>query len=237
MIRTTLDRAETVIWELSGEVHEHLRRPKAWDELTEEILWTELVACILGSQVKWEHASSALQHLKSKGLLDLRLFVSNLSVMEGKIGKELSMPIYAPLRKHGAGSKYRFPNTKARQICRSAAAVYGGPGSLAELLRTCSSDHDARAILVRTCSGVGPKQASLFLRNIGYSNSLAIIDSQVLKFMEKKGLASRTDAKPRTIRGYLELESRFSRYAEQVGASPGDLDVAVWAVMRVAEVR
>ncbi len=90
-----------------------------------------------------------------------------------------------------------------------------------------------REWLVRNCSGLGPKQASLFLRKTGYSDSLAVLDTHLIRFMRQTGLCSCDEAPPR-LRAYERLETVFATYAASVGIALSRLDVAIWIVMRVA---
>ncbi len=237
MKSTTMAIAETVILELSKENRNRFRYSPMWHEMSEKDLWKELISCVLGSNVSREHANSALQQLNYRGFLEADDLIKEPLIMEEKIVAELSKPLYTPLRRDGSGSRFRFPRIRAKQICRSAMMIYFNESSLKNILRKSGKDSEARTTLVRLCPGIGPKQASLFLRNIGYSNKLAIIDSQVLKFMKKKGLITETTRPPGTFSDYDAIEARFAQYANEMGECPGDLDLAIWTVMRVAEVR
>lgn len=236
MKRISISSAEEVVLQISKEIEDYSYPMMSWKDLTEQQLWIELVSCILGSQVSFEHANSALKHLSSSGLLNIQNLIEEPAKFEKKISEELSKPLYAPLRRNGLGRKYRYPNAKAKQICQTAVKFYLNKYSLHRLLQESKSDADARRRIMTTCAGIGPKQASLFLRNISYSSRLAIIDSQVLKFMRKKGLAVDNPGYIRHQSEYFDLERRFLQYAQEVNVNPGDLDMAIWTVMRLADV-
>jgi N-glycosylase/DNA lyase len=74
----------------------------------------------------------------------------------------------------------------------------------------------------------------MFLRNIGFTQNLAVIDTHVLRYLaavgqrcspQRPGIAS--------LRKYEIIESRLRRIAEEFGTDPGRLDTAIWVVMRL----
>jgi N-glycosylase/DNA lyase len=197
------------------------RRPPT----SEEALWRELMTCILGSQVPNWMGVAAARQLDEHGLI---LPAGTLNVEQ--IASVLKMPIESP---HGP-RHYRFPNAKARHIFAAHRAVCRLYGDLPSLVYDCFPD-ECRRRLVEDVPGVGLKQASLFLRNIGISSGFAILDTHVVRYMREVGLVS---ALPRSITPdmYYVLESVLSRYAEQLGRPVGHVDRAIWAVMSASTV-
>jgi N-glycosylase/DNA lyase len=86
---------------------------------------------------------------------------------------------------------------------------------------------------VSLASGVGPKQASLFLRNVGFANDLAVLDVHVLRYMDKMDLAPAITQIVHTLEGYERIELAFCKHARDLGFPPLCFDLAVWIVMRV----
>ena len=85
-----------------------------------------------------------------------------------------------------------------------------------------------REILVREIKGMGYKEASHFLRNIGYSFDLAIIDRHILKnLLYYKVIPSI----PKSINKnrYLELEQKFIKFSQDIKIPLVDLDLLFWA--------
>ena len=78
--------------------------------------------------------------------------------------------------------------------------------------------------LVKHVKGLGYKEASHFLRNIGYSSELAILDRHVLKNLKKHGVISRIA--PLTPKRYRATNEKV---AKQVGISMGELDLLFWS--------
>jgi N-glycosylase/DNA lyase len=81
--------------------------------------------------------------------------------------------------------------------------------------------------------GIGPKQASLFLRNIGFTEELAIFDTHLLRFMSLFGLFDQDIRPISSLRNYENLENHLRDYAKSAGYSLGCVDQAIWIVMRV----
>jgi N-glycosylase/DNA lyase len=84
-------------------------------------------------------------------------------------------------------------------------------------------------------TGIGPKQASLFLRNTGFGGELAVLDVHVLRFMEYMGLCPKVPKTVSTLREYEALEQILLGYARGLGWGLQVLDQAIWISMRVAK--
>lgn len=235
MIKFSIDQIEDITIDVVKESAQSRSNIPDWKKLSEREIWIELVGCILGSRVSYDHALSALKRLIQTDLVDQRAIIKNPSLMEKKISMELSRSIYKPLKKNGTGRKFRYPNIRARHICQSALAIYSNGNTLKKFLKH-KTDVILRDWISNNCSGIGPKQASLFLRNIGYSQRLAIIDSHVLKFMIEKELIHKPIRNISTSSNYIELENTFVKYADNIGIQPGTLDLAIWAVMSQTEI-
>ena len=171
-----------------GEVCKEIKRIKNivnWHDIPEEQLWKELVSCILGSQVRHEHLQCIIKHLISENLLSIKYLINNGEHFERNIQIALEKPIPSPLTKTGS-IKYRYPRTKANYIRRTGESIYLASSSIRRIIAPCVDERFARTSTISMAVGIGPKQASLFLRNIGYAKNLAILDTHILKYMTVK---------------------------------------------------
>lgn len=84
----------------------------------------------------------------------------------------------------------------------------------------------AREFLVKNIKGIGCKEASHFLRNIGYRN-LAILDRHILKNLKSSGIISSVP-KTLTRKRYLEIERKFSAFAKKIKIPMDELDLLFW---------
>lgn len=222
---------------LDNVLHEYLKvatifnNNRKWVEMSENELWQELCLCILSSNVPYELAQSALFHLMNKGYLRLE-WITETSDSEKLIADELSKPLYLPRRVDGSLRRYRFPNIRARDISQAAKIVSSETDWLSRLLATSASQREARDFLVANISGLGLKEASHFLRNIRYSDKLAIIDSHVVSFLKKFEEIPQANAKTVTRKIYLELENRLLEICDKNGLDLSIFDMAIWHYMR-----
>lgn len=192
----------------------------------ERHLWWELSCCILSSQVPYPLAMAAADAIDAKGLLHKAW--GNQKDLAALLFGVLS----TPLDIEGKKRSYRFPKAKAGHLASTWAAVEGTGGSLKALI---SRDvNDARAWLVAHACGIGPKQASMFLRNCGVTYDLAILDRHVLNYMSAQGIYSGAQASISGLSQYGRYEERLRDHAREMDCPVGLLDWAIWIVMRVA---
>ena len=214
-----------------SELMESFKRRKRWNEMSENDLWEQLCLCILSSNVPYELALSAFRHLCDMQLLRPEWIIRCRNA-DQQIAYELSKGIYMPRKKDGSYRKYRFPNIRAENIVNAAKILDQMDYSLLEILRTSNSEREARDFLVKNVPGIGLKEASHFLRNIGYSISLAIIDSHVIAFLIEIGAISQKRAKTVTPGIYTRLEKILQDMCERLDLNLSIFDMAIWQYMR-----
>jgi N-glycosylase/DNA lyase len=75
--------------------------------------------------------------------------------------------------------------------------------------------------------GIGYKEASHFLRNIGFKG-YAILDKHVLRSLHEYGVID-SSKPPTTRKKYLEMESKMKSFAKEVNIDFDDLDLLLWS--------
>lgn len=118
---------------------------------------------------------------------------------------------------------HRYPDSRARYIVEARKMI-------PEIERVLSSSRDEKALrewLVKNIKGLGYKEASHFLRNIGFMN-VAIIDFHIINLLSRYGLIEET--KTMTRRRYIEIEKKLAELAKIVGLSLGELDLYLWFI-------
>jgi N-glycosylase/DNA lyase len=232
----TTDRIENTIMKVCDFVESQRSNASSWKNLPEKRLWLELVSCILGSRVRYETAKACTIHLNNVGLLEISSILKTAKSIERKMRKELHRPIYPPFLDN-SGSRYRYPNSRSMYIVNTASRIYDEDDiSIKDILRDCNDGIEARDVLIEKCKGIGPKQASLFLRNIQFSDDLAILDCHVDRYMRLMKLGERycMISKAR-VHPYFKRENVLKLYAISKKKSLATLDVAIWTVMRLIE--
>ncbi|MCD6495781.1 MAG: N-glycosylase/DNA lyase [Candidatus Aenigmarchaeota archaeon] len=119
------------------------------------------------------------------------------------------------LRKLG----HRFPKARAGYIVEARKHI----DELPKLMKM--SGKDAREWLVGNVKGLGCKEASHFLRNIGFTD-VAIVDFHILDILERNGIIK----KPKTLTGkrYTEIENVLMKLGGKLGMNLGELDLCLW---------
>ena len=122
----------------------------------------------------------------------------------------------------------RFHNNKAAYII-GARKTFAGERcvSLKQLLRT-HSPFDAREWLVKNIKGLGYKESSHFLRNIGLGKDLAILDRHILKNLKRYGAISRVPASL-SRKAYLGIEREMKRFCKKIKIPLDELDLLFWS--------
>jgi len=119
----------------------------------------------------------------------------------------------------------RFHNVKSGRVAAFRGQVAGIHAALA-----AASGEQAPALrdwLVREVVGFGFKEASHFLRNIGF-RGLTIPDIHVLRRLAELGLADEPSGSP-TPKAHREADAAMRHYAEAIGADLDELDVLWWS--------
>ncbi len=230
----SLSAIENAIREVCFALDENDHQLPSWPRMTEDDLWRELVACILGSRVRFEVAHSAVNRIEKRRLLCQEHRSSRFDHYEQDILNALCGKTIA---EDGADNQRRYPffRIRASQIRRAAERLYGSQGSVREFLDDARGIREARRRLVSEVPGLGPKQASLFLRNIGYVANVAVLDVHVLTYMSWVGLTDTLVKSVSTIRKYETLEDSFIEHSYSFGYTPDRFDLAVWVVVKVAK--
>jgi|SRR5882672_5291763 len=215
-INVSISIINEAVLEVAAHLPTRVRNSGNWHGKPESELWRELVGAILGSAVSFEQAVLALSKLDSENLTTPS---RGLGRQQGKIEQCLRF----------AG--YRFPVSRSQQIAASATAIYDGAQTLQSVLMSYVNATTARRGLVDLCPGIGPKQASLFLRNIGY-HDLAVLDRHVIAYLQYCRLITGGNVVISSVQRYELLERIVVNAASRLGLTVADFDLAVWITVR-----
>lgn len=199
-----------------------------WNELSEENILFELVLSILGSQNKYEVALKFANVIKEENILISYPIINDSAILEEMLEKIFTTPQIVD----NSIVKYRFPKTRAKYIAYSLLFLEKH-GGIKEILSNSKTTMDIRKFIVKNIKGIGPKQASHFLRNIGYSNQIAVLDVHILRYMCIQGVISEEYKSVSNLKLYEYLELKLIKFLEFILAPIGFIDQAIWIVMRV----
>ena len=176
------------------------------DEFKKDKDWfSELCFCILTANSK---AQTAIQIQNALG-------VKGFSVLPAK-----------DIRNAIIENKHRFHNNKTKYIIEARKFVDVKSRLLG--LDVLS----AREWLVENVKGIGYKEASHFLRNVGY-DGVAILDRHILSLLSENKLIEMPSNLNK--KNYLDIEKKFISFSKEVGMKPSELDLYMW-FMRTGKV-
>ncbi len=230
-----LNTVNQTILSLCAEVESHNNPATDWQSLTEEDLLFEATTCIFGSQMLYEVAVAAATRIRSIGLLRRRMTCSPPPDYEARVLSALSTPLPVEISGVHRSVLPRFKNRLASLLASTIHAIHGRGSSLRDILLSAQSARHARQSIVDAVWGFGPKQASLFLRRIGYCSELAVLDTHILEYLR---IAQGIEPSPQILSrlsSYERIEAEFQRVASEFGHAVGCVDLAMWVTMRVAK--
>ncbi len=125
---------------------------------------------------------------------------------------------------------YRFVNKRPEYIVHTRDFLQKEIGF--ELKKKILSFNDMNELrnffaLNKNVKGIGMKEASHFLRNIGF-RGYAILDKHIINSLHEFGYLETND-KPKDFKEYIGMENVFKRFAEDMGIIPDELDLLLWS--------
>jgi len=118
----------------------------------------------------------------------------------------------------------RFHRTKAARLLKLRERF----GEILPLLSDPRPGAELRSWLVRNVDGLGWKEASHFLRNIGHRD-LAILDRHILTHLVSNGVIKKAPA-ALTEKKYLTIEKKFRAFSRRTGIAMDELDLLFWGL-------
>ena len=171
----------------------------------------ELLFCILTPQSSAKNADIVIQKLKGDNFLE----------------KGFDPTPYLRDRRH----YIRFHNVKGKRLL-DIRSIY--PQLHPILLHKRDDITHLRTNVMHMIPGLGLKESSHFLRNIGITG-LAILDRHVLKHLKALKIIGRIP-KSLTPRKYFIIEQKWLKYSNEVGISMDELDLLFWSI-QTGEIR
>jgi N-glycosylase/DNA lyase len=114
----------------------------------------------------------------------------------------------------------RFHNNKSGYIIEARDKFFKN--------RLPKDPKEAREWLVDNIKGLGYKEASHFLRNIGLGRNIAILDRHILKNLMKYNVINEIP-KTLTPKRYLEIEDKMKQFSKKNNIPLDELDLLFWA--------
>ncbi|WP_028855540.1 N-glycosylase/DNA lyase [Psychrilyobacter atlanticus] len=178
-----------------------------WFNGNNEDVHVELAFCILTPQSKARGAEKAIDGMRNAGVF--------------WTGIEDDLIPYLNV--------VRFKNTKAKNLVILREFMKDEEGRIITktLVDKMGDVFEKRIWLVKNIKGIGYKEASHFLRNIGFGDEIAILDRHILKNIMRLEVI---DEIPKTItpKKYLEIEKKIEKYCREIEIPMDHFDLLLW---------
>jgi N-glycosylase/DNA lyase len=169
-------------------------------------IFRELAFCIFTPQSKAKSCWASIQNLDEQDLL--------LNGSADQIRQKLHC--------------VRFHNKKAEYLVRARNLfLKNGKLSLRPLLNSYPDIRECREWLVKNLTGLGYKEASHFLRNIGFGEKIAILDRHILKNLYLLGVIEEVPESLSRAK-YLRIEEKMAEFAAKIAIPLSHLDLLLW---------
>lgn len=169
-------------------------------------IFQELCFCLLTSQSNAKHAWKAMESLYKEDII----FKAD----------DKSISVYLNI--------VRFKNNKAIYIVK-AREQFGKSGKIdvRTVLDQYKSATEKRNFLETNITGYGLKEASHFIRNVGFVEDVAILDRHILRCLNELNVINEIP-KSLTKSLYLEIEQRMKDFSDKIKIPLGHLDLVFW---------
>jgi len=172
----------------------------------DEDIFAELCFCLLTPQSKALTCDRALEALKK----DRILFKGNKRDIRDRL------------------KNVRFPNNKASFIIDARKSFKNGDSFEVKGKIDSKDIALSRHWLADNVKGLGYKEASHFLRNIGLGGDIAILDIHILRNLKRFGVIKKIPS-TMTKRGYLKIEEKMRRFSKRINIPLDELDLLLWS--------
>ncbi len=187
--------------QFSVAIEDKVQEFSRFKEATKEEIFGELCFCILTAN------TSAEMGVKTQNIIGLDNFVH----MDQQT-----------LRDSLKAAKYRFYNLRSKFISESRWIIDELPS-----LINSSNTFETREYLVENIKGMGYKESSHFLRNVGVFD-FAILDKHIVRMLKRE--VPEIEVKVASRKNYLRTEETVLKMASQMGLKPGILDLYMWKI-------
>jgi len=208
MSKEYLEEIKSVYKKIKPDIESRIDSYKSiWFNGKNEDVHIELAFCILTPQSKARGAEKAIN-----AMLKANIFWTGL---EEELVEYLNT--------------VRFKNTKAKNLVLLREFMKDEEGKIITktLVDKIGDVFDKRLWLVKNIKGIGYKEASHFLRNIGFCDEVAILDRHILKNIKRLGVINEI---PKTItpKKYIEIEKKIDKYCKKIEIPMDHFDLLLW---------
>lgn len=205
----TIETVRAVHRERQAEIRRKLAEfADIWREQSDESLWRELVFCIFTAN--------------ASARMGIRAVAAVEDLLQAGTETELAQTLKGV---------HRFPNARANYIAATRDFLQTNCDlQLYPKLNGFDDPLARRDWLAQTkqIKGLGYKEASHFLRNVGF-RGLAILDKHILNCLYELGVIE-NNKPPANRRQYLATETILKQFAAHIEIDFDELDLVLWSI-------
>ncbi len=196
------------------EIHKYVKKDvekaikgykESWNKSEKEV-FAEIAFCILTPQSKAKNAWSAITKLVENNLLyegNTEEIVEYLNVV-------------------------RFKNNKAKYMIELRELMTrDGQLQPRKILEEQGDVLSKREWILKNIKGMGMKEANHVLRNLGFGESIAILDRHILRNLAELNVIEEIP-KSLTVKKYYEIEEKMKKYSKYANINMDELDLVLW---------
>ncbi len=175
---------------------------------SEEQILAEMLFCILTPQSK------------AKGCWSCMVNIVNDKVLVAGTEQQILARLIYP--------RFKYKKAKYFVEARDKFKDKTGKIKIKEHMQAFTNVYEMRDWFWKNIKGYGLKEASHFLRNVGFGEDIAILDRHILKNLKLMGVIK---VVPKSISAkiYHEIELKMKTFAKKVKIPMGALDLVLWA--------
>jgi N-glycosylase/DNA lyase len=203
----SVQELQTLYGEKRDAIQTRLNEFKQILNRSEDDVFAELCFCLLTPQSSAKTCWAAVSRLKERSLL--------LKGVANEIQPQLN--------------DVRFGDSKAKYIVEARDLfTKDGKIHLKSHLSSFANMFELREWMVENVKGLGYKEASHFLRNVGLGEEFAILDRHILRNLKRLEVISEVPVSI-TKKRYLEIEEKLRGFSREIGIPLADLDLLFWS--------
>ncbi|TMI08523.1 N-glycosylase/DNA lyase [Candidatus Bathyarchaeota archaeon] len=205
--KKAVEELQALYGERRSAIHQRLREFREILDHNDDDVFAELCFCLLTPQSSAKTCWAAVSRLRERSLL-----------FKGE-ANEIQLQL----------NDVRFGDSKAKYIVEARATfTKDGKLHLKTHLSSFTNPFELREWMVENVKGLGYKEASHFLRNIGLGEEFAILDRHILRNLKRLEVITEVPVSI-TKKRYLEIEEKLRHFSREVGIPLADLDLLFWS--------
>ena len=201
-----IENIKRIYSKIKNDIEKRLKDFKERWKSNDEKIFYELVFCLLTPQSKAKVCWNAVERMTKKNLI------------LGGDKKEIIDAI--------EGVRFKYKKAEYIIEARNLFSI-DGKIKIKDFIKKVMPPSNAREWMVKNVKGMGYKEASHFLRNIGFGENFSILDRHILKNLKFIGIIEEIPSSLNKNR-YIAIEKKMKEFSEEIEIPLSHLDLVLW---------